>query len=517
MTDRGRALTGLAGVIILAMTSELNDQVSSVAAPDIFGALGISHDQGTWFISFFHTAQIIGMGLSQWLALTFTLRRFAFFIAAMSVGAASLIPLTANLHIILTLRIIEGLSAGFAIPMLITVALRVLSPHIRLYGLAAYALTATCFPNLSTALAGLWTDFVDWRFVFWQAIPLGAIAAALLWVGMPIDKPRYERFKSFDWRGIGLLIVGMGAFSTMLEQGDRLDWFNHPGIWFLSIVSLICLPLFVVNEWSHPVPLMRFQLLRARNFLYGNVMLFAFILTNAASSAIPSSFLTSVAGYRPEQIYPLTLLIAMMQFALLPILAMILNFRRVDSRVVTISGLTLMLGACVGSSFVTSSWNRDNFYLWQFMQGLAAPMIVLPLLMMSTNSLKPSDGPFAAPLVNAPRAIAESMGSWLAQLTYRWRGHLHSDRLTDQLGVERFRLFQGQNPVPQRPPPLLPDGAPRSPDAMVTFKAQLAKQTAVLTISDFYMVMGGIVVAMIMWVLIVPQRTYPPRIIFGEK
>lgn len=206
-----------------------------------------------------------------------------------------------------------------------------------------------------------------------------------------------------------------------------------------------------------------------------------------------------------------------MQFALLPILAMVLNFRHVDFRVVTISGLVLVLGACVGSSFVTFSWNRDNFYLWQFMQGLAAPMIVLPLLMMSTNSLKLSDGPFASPLVNAPRAIPESMGIWLAQLTYRWRGHLHSDRLTDQLGVERFRLFQGQNPVPQRPPPLLPDGAPRSPDALITFKAQLAKQTAVLTISDFYMVMGGIVVAMIMWVLIVPQRTHPPRIIFGEK
>ncbi|XAO72059.1 MAG: hypothetical protein AAYR33_03860 [Acetobacteraceae bacterium] len=127
-----------------------------------------------------------------------------------------------------------------------------------------------------------------------------------------IETPAFESGKTTDWRGTGLLIAGMGAFSTMLEQGDRLDWFNHPGIWFLSIISLICIPLFVINEWFHPVPLMRFQLLRARNFLYGNIMLFAFILTNASSSAIPSSFLTSVAGYRPEQIYPLTLLIAMM-------------------------------------------------------------------------------------------------------------------------------------------------------------------------------------------------------------
>lgn len=514
---RSRALLGLAGVIILAMTSELNDQVSTVAAPDIFGALGISHDPGTWFISLFHSAQIIGMGLSQWLALTFSMRRFSFFVTFLSVSAAALIPFLTDFYVILSLRIIGGLASGFAIPMLITMALRVLSPHIRLYGLAAYALTATCFPNLSTALAGLWTDLVDWRFVFWQAIPLGAIALAFLWVGMPVDKPRYERFKMFDWRGTCLLIAGIGAFSTLLEQGDRLDWFNHPSIWILSLVSIVCLPLFVVNEWFHPEPLMKFQLLGKRNFLYGAVMLFAFILSNASSSTIPSSFLTAIAGYRPEQIYPLTLLIAIMQIALLPLLAFVLNFRHVDARVISLLGLVLMLGACIGSSFVTSEWNRDNFYLWQFMQSFAAPMIVLPLLMISTNSLKPTDGPYAAPLVNAPRAIAECLGVWLTQLTQRWRGGLHSDRLTDRLGVDRFRLFQGQNPAPQRPAPFLPDGTLSHPDALISFKAQLAKQTAVLTISDYYMIMGGIAVAMILWVLLVPQRTFPPRIIFGKK
>ena len=36
--------------------------------------------------------------------------------------------------------------------------------------------------------------------------------------------------RMLDWRGVLLLIVGTGAFSTMLYQGDRLDWFNSPTI-----------------------------------------------------------------------------------------------------------------------------------------------------------------------------------------------------------------------------------------------------------------------------------------------
>src|SRR3546814_11555865 len=47
---------------------------------------------------------------------------------------------------------------GTMIPVLMMAALKFLPPHIRLHGLALYALTATFAPNLSIWLAGQWTD-----------------------------------------------------------------------------------------------------------------------------------------------------------------------------------------------------------------------------------------------------------------------------------------------------------------------------------------------------------------------
>src|SRR3546814_6176045 len=70
---------------------------------------------------------------------------------------------------------------GTMIPVLMMAALKFLPPHIRLHGLALYALTATFAPNLSIWLAGQWTDgLFDWRWVYWQILPLAAIAALLI-------------------------------------------------------------------------------------------------------------------------------------------------------------------------------------------------------------------------------------------------------------------------------------------------------------------------------------------------
>lgn len=74
-----KPLFGLGGVLIAAMTSEFNDQVTAIALTDVRGALGISHDPGTWIESLYVWAEIVGMATSPWLAMTFTLRRWTLF------------------------------------------------------------------------------------------------------------------------------------------------------------------------------------------------------------------------------------------------------------------------------------------------------------------------------------------------------------------------------------------------------------------------------------------------------
>jgi MFS transporter, DHA2 family, multidrug resistance protein len=504
-----KPLFGLGGVLIAAMASEFNDQVTSIALMDVRGALGISRDSGAWIESLYVSAEIIGMAISPWLLMTFTLRRWTLFAIALCGASSVLIPFSPNIEAIYALRLLQGLAGGLIIPLLMTAALRILTPNVRLYGLAVYALTATFTPALAATVAAFWTDIVNWRFVFLQTIPLCSLAGVLVWYCLQQDQPRYERFRMLDWRGALLLVIGTGALSTMLYQGDRLDWFNSRLICVLALVSAVAIPLLLVNEWFHPLPLLKLQMLGRRNLAYGALGLFTFLVVSQSGSTVPLRYLQEVQGYRPLQSNLVTLEIAASQLVMLPAMALLLDCKWVDSRAVSLVGLTLILASCIGSAFLTVYWNRDQFYLWQMLQAIGQPMVIMPLLMMTTNTVaSPAEGPFASALVNTSRALAEATSAWFFELIDRWRNALHFNRILDEAGQDRWRVIQSNGVLPQYPPPLTPDGQPSAPNSLDAFSHAVEQQAAILASSDTLFLM--IVVATL------PVRTIPPRIHFAR-
>lgn len=512
-----RPLVGLAGVLVATMIADLNLSVVTASLPDIRGGLAISADPGTWLQSLYITGEALGMGLAPWLAITFTLRRFMLFVIIFGGLTALAIPTTSSLPVLYTLQLLLGLSGGLTIPLLIMTAFRVLDPPIRLYGLAAYALTATCFPYLSESLAALWTSGPGWQFVFIESVPFSVIAAGLVWYGIKPESPRYDRFASFDWSGAVLIVIGLGALTTMLMQGNRLDWFNSKAICVLALASGVAIPLLLINEWFHETPLIKIQLFARRNFAYGGIALITFLIISQSAATLPDQYLTKVQNYRPIQAYPITLEIAAAQLIMLPLLAIILNYKQVDGRWISLAGLACILAACIGCSFITAAWTRDQFYLWQGLQAIGQPMVVMPLLLMSTNSVVPAEGPFASALINLPRSIAEALSSWLLQLIKQWRGAYHSQQLIDQIGRNRFRTIQSSGNTPRFPPPLLANGSPRTPDSLADLAAMIKQQVTVLTLSDSFLVMGALVVALAIVLILLTQRTYPPVIVFAKE
>jgi MFS transporter, DHA2 family, multidrug resistance protein len=513
-----KPLFGLGGVLIAAMTSEFNDQVTSLALADVRGALGIGHDSGTWIESLYVWAEIVGMAISPWLAMTFTLRRWTLFAIALCGASGVLIPFSPNVEAIYALRLLQGLAGGLIIPLLMTTAFRVLTPGIRLYGLAVYALTATFTPALAATVAALWTDMVDWRIVFLQAVPLSSLAGVLVWYCLHQDQPKYERFRMLDWRGVLLLVIGTGALSTTLYQGDRLDWFNSRLICVLALASALAVPLLLVNEWFHPLPLLKLQMLGRRNIAYGALGLFVFLIVSQSGSTVPLRYLQDVQGYRPLQSNLITLEIAALQLVMLPAMALLLDYKQIDSRLVSLVGLGFILASCIGSSFLTIYWNRDQFYFWQLLQGIGQPMVIMPLLMMTTNAVSgPSEGPFASALINTLRAVAEATSAWFFELIGRWRNALHSNRIIDEVGQDRWRLIQGNRVLRQYPPPLTPSGHPRAPNSLESFGHAVVQQVTILSSSDTFLILGALAVFMMIIVMTLPIRTMPPRIQLAKQ
>jgi DHA2 family multidrug resistance protein len=71
--------------------------------------------------------------------------------------------------------------------------------------------------------------------------------------------------------------------------------------------------------------------------------------------------------------------------------------------------------------------------------------------------------------------------------------------------------------MPGNSPPLSPTGVEAAPGAFDAFTFTIQGQAMVLTLSDCFVIIAGLAVALIVVLFILPQRTYPPRIEFAKK
>ncbi|WP_256977418.1 MFS transporter [Bordetella genomosp. 10] len=499
-----RIAAGFAGVLLAVACAQVNDHVTEIALPDLRGIFGVSHDDGAWLTTVYQATQVIAAMYAPWCAATFTLRRFTLAALAAFAALGLCMPFASGLGWLYLLRGLQGLAGGCLPPMLMTVALRFLPAGIKLYGLGAYALTATFAPNLGMPLAALWGEYAGWRWLFWQIVPMAVLAGALVAWGLPQDAPRHERLKQFDWRGVLLGAPGMAMLVVALEQGTRLGWLDSPFIALMFGGAAVLLILFAINEWSHPLPFFKIQFLARRNLTYSLAILGGVLVVLVAWATVPAAYLAETHGYRPLQTAPLGLAVALPQLIALPAVAALCNIRRVDCRWVLAAGLALIASSCLGASFMTRDWIRDNFYLLQALQVLGQPMAVIPLLMLSTHGMAPQEGPFASAWFNTVKGYAGVLGAGVTEGLGVWREHLHSHALVDQMGNR-----------PQAWTLMLHDMTARlgidAQAALALVDERIRAQASILASADVLRIMAALAVLLMLSIPFVPTRIEPPK------
>ena len=489
-----RVATGLVGVLLASLLAILNEQVTALALADVQGVFSVGRDDGTWITTLFEAANVATMVFAPWFGITFTLKRFTIGAVLATMLLGMVCPFAPNLDALYVLRILQGIAGGCLPPMLIVVALRYLPPKVKLYGLAGYAMTATFGPALGTPLAALWTEYVGWQMVFWQIVPLGVVSCLAVRWGLPDDAGKLERLSNFNWTGfltgfpaVAMLVIG-------LMQGDRLDWLHSHLIRVMLGGGTLLLVVFLFNEWFHPLPFFKLQLLARRNFTHGLMTLAGAVILLVGVAAIPGQHLARLHAYRPLQTAPLSLLVALPLLLTLPLTAAILNVRRIDSRWVMATGLCLMVTTCLLGSYVTSEWIRDNFFWLQSLQIVAQPMLILAILMGVTTGLPPTEGPFASAMFNSRKTFSAAAATALIDGIGTGRERFHSNALVDHLGNN-------------------PGMTGRSVDS-AQHLAQLAhrvhEQALVLASADLYRLMACLAVALLVLVALLPVRIYPP-------
>ncbi len=483
-----QALAGLSGIFIAAMMSGLNNRVGSLGLADVRGVMGASLDDGSWLTTAYAMGELIAMPFAAWFAITFSVRRFHLSMVTVCALIAAILPFIQNLDLLVTLRFVQGVSSGALIPILMMAALKFLPLSIRLHGLALYAMTATFAPNLAVWITGFWTDGLsDWRWIYWQIIPMCFIAGALVAWGLPKEHVKYQRFSQGNWFGMTLGVIALSLIALALDQGVRLDWFNSPLISCSLLVGVTLLAAYLFTEYKHKSPFIEPILLARRNLFIGSLILTFLLVVLMSGSMLPASYLGAVQDYRAMQIAPIGLMVALPQLILGSVVALLLYQKWIDARVVLSIGLVFIALACFSGSQITSLWNRDQFIVAQSLHAIGQPMAVVSILFLMTSVLDPSEGPYFSGVINTFRVFGSMIGGAVVGQLVTLRSRFHSEMLLDHAG-------QVGSAIPD-------------PLSASSLGGVVAQQSLVLSIADAYLVLGVLALLLIPLALLM---TYVP-------
>jgi len=426
--------------------------------------------------------------------------------------AGALCPLAPSLPVFYMLRGLQGLAGGAVTPLLITVALRYCPVKYRLFGFAAYALSSNFGPNMSLPIAGWSSDFGGLPGIFWNIVPFCALSMAALAYGLPKDPLRLDRFRGFDLAGLISGAASLAMLATAATQGNRLNWFGSPLFTILLVAGGLLFAFFLLNEWSHPSPIFKLQILSRPNFLFAVIGILVLVLVFLGVVIVPLEFLSEAHGYRPSDVGYLAIIIALPQLLILPLFSGVLSIERIDCRWVFISGMLLVACSCYMATFLTSEWVRDDFYFIVALLSFGEAMAILPLLMLVVDKMPPEDGPYVSAIFNSTKGSASILIGTIIEGFGRWRTAHHSSVLVSQLGRNPDAYQEHISALSSQLSGAIPDTGARASVTLRMMAEHVHLQSVTLAMADLYRLLLVIVFAMIVVTLTIPTRIFPPHL-----
>src|SRR5256884_1257465 len=222
--DRYRFKYIIAITVSLASVLELLDtSIVNVAIPHMMGNLGATLDQIAWVSNGYIVANVIVLPITGWLSAYFGRRRYFAGSIALFTVASFMCGNAGSLGSLIFCRIIQGLGGGALLSTSQAILYEEFPREEYRTAMAIFGVGVMVGPTLGPTVGGWITDMYGSPWLFYINIPFGMLPFALT-MSFITDSQHQERSSLVDFLGPGLLAVGVGALQTMLERGERLDW-----------------------------------------------------------------------------------------------------------------------------------------------------------------------------------------------------------------------------------------------------------------------------------------------------
>ncbi|VIO68368.1 MDR family MFS transporter [Bradyrhizobium ivorense] len=485
------------GANLGAFMAVLNIQIVNASLADIQGAIGAGIDDGGWISTSYLIAEIIVIPLSGWLAQVFSVRIYLLTNALLFLLFSAACALAQNLPQMIVLRAIQGFSGGVLIPMAFTLIITLLPKAKQPIGLALFALSATFAPAIGPTIGGYLTENWGWEYIFYVNLVPGAIMVGMLFFSLESSPMKLSLLAKGDWPGIITMAIGLAALQTVLEEGNKDDWFGSPFIVKLSVIAAVALAAFLVIEFTVKKPLLNLRLLARRNFGFGMLANFLLGIALYGSVFILPQYLARIQGYNAEQIGLVLAWTGLPQLLLIPLVPRLMQ--RFDARILIGIGFALFAVSNFMNITMTNDYATDQLFWPNIVRAIGQALVMAPLSAVVTGGVEVENAGSASALFNMMRNLGGAVGIALLQTLLTKREQFHSNVLTQQVSLfdpaTRTRIAQLTQYFMNHGIANQLDATSR---AFVAIGKIVQKQAYILAFSDtFYLLGVALIVALI--------------------
>jgi DHA2 family multidrug resistance protein len=450
---------------------------------ELQAALLATTEEIAWLQTSYLIAEVVMIPLTGWFARAFSTRVFFAACCGAFTLASLLCALAWDLNSMIVFRVIQGFFGGALIPSVFTAIYLIFPAHHRTAATVAAGLCATLAPTFGPVLGGWITQSFSWHWLFLMNLLPGILTTIGVAALLQIDKADYSLLKQFDYWGVALIAVSLGALQYVLEEGSHEDWFSSNTIRALTAVTVIAGAGAVWRELAAKHPIVELRAFRDGNFVAGCIFSFVLGIGLYGSAFLLPLILSTVRGYNSLQIGTVMMAAGAAQFLSGPIAGWF--DQRFDPRIVLSIGLTLFsLGLWLNTSMDAEV--GFNEMLWpQIARGLAIMFCFLPVTTVALSGLPLEQVHNASGLYNLMRNLGGALGLALFSTIIDRRFDLHYQHIAETVTVNRAAVGSAADSLEGL------DG-PATEGALALLTQIASREALVMAYNDLWLIMAAI-------------------------
>lgn len=235
----------LVAIMVTTGLVAIDATILATAVPTIVADLG-GFSSFPWLFSIYLLTQAVSVPIYSKLADTVGRKPVILIGVGLFLLGSVLCGFAWSMPALIAFRAVQGLGAGAVQPMAITIAgdIYTVAERAKAQGYIAsvWAISSVVGPTLG----GLFSEFLDWTWIFFVNVPLCLVAGWLLIRHLHEDVERQHH--TIDWAGGALLTIGSSLLIlALLEGGNAWAWTDPRSIGAIA-VGLLMLVAFLLVE-----------------------------------------------------------------------------------------------------------------------------------------------------------------------------------------------------------------------------------------------------------------------------